>query len=100
MLLSASNMVACESPDSSLNPYLAFESMKPDETIGYGLMIFKGRFDMRKAAAMARTQKASEAMRKRDYPHALELAQQAVALDPAWLPPINARGRPRQSAEP
>ena len=85
VLLSASNMVACESPDSSLNPYLAFESMKPTETIGYGLMIFKGHFDMRQAAALARTQKASETLRKRDNPIALELAQQAVALDPALL---------------
>lgn len=92
VLLSASNMVACESPDSSLNPYLAFESMKPTETIGYGLMIYQGRFDMRKASAMARTQRATDAMRKRDYPLALQLAQEAVALDPAWLPAQTALG--------
>jgi 4-amino-4-deoxy-L-arabinose transferase-like glycosyltransferase len=83
VLLSASNMVACEEPDSSLNPYLKFESMKPSETIGHGLMIFKGHFDMHQAAALARTQKASEALRSRDIPAALELAQEAVALDPA-----------------
>ncbi|MDR3741230.1 MAG: glycosyltransferase family 39 protein [Terracidiphilus sp.] len=92
VLLSASNMVACESPDSSLNPYLAFESMKPTETIGYGLMIFNGHFDMRQAAALARTQKASEALRRHDTPAALQLAQEAVALDPALFTALSTFG--------
>lgn len=82
VLLSASNMVACESPDSSLNPYLAFEGMKPDEVIDHGIMIFHGQFDMRKAAAQARTQMSSWALRKHNPVYALQLAQEAVAMEP------------------
>ncbi len=85
ILLSASNMVACETPDASLNPYRAFESMKPDEVIDYGVMIFRGHFDMRQAAAQARTQMSSWALRKHDAAYALQLAQEAVAMDPDRL---------------
>ncbi len=92
VLLSASNMVACESPDSSMNPYLAFESMKPDEVIDHGVMIFHGHFDMRQAAAQARTQMASWALRKHDAPYALQLAQEAVSMDPDRLSTQTALG--------
>lgn len=85
VLLSASNMVACETSDASLNPYLAFEAMKPDEVIDYGVMIFHGHFDMRQAAAQARAQMSSWAMRKHDTAYALQLAQEAVAFDPDRL---------------
>jgi 4-amino-4-deoxy-L-arabinose transferase-like glycosyltransferase len=85
VLLSASNMVACETADASLNPYLAFESMKPDEVIDHGVMIFHGHFDMRPAAAQSRTQMSSWALRKHDSAYALQLAQEAVAMDPDRL---------------
>ncbi len=92
VLLSASNMVACESPDSSLNPYLAFEGMKPDEVIDHGVMIFHGRFDMHKAAAQARTQMSSWALRKHNSAYALQLAQEAVAMEPEGLAAQTALG--------
>lgn len=92
VLLSASNMVACESPDSSLDPYLAFEGMKPDEVIDHGVMIFHGHFDMRKAAAQARAQMASWSLRKHNPAYALQLAQEAVAMDPGGLAAQTALG--------
>ena len=92
VLLSASNMVACESPDSSMNPYLAFESMKPDEVIDDGVMIFQGHFDLHQAAAQSRTQMSSWALRKHDPAYALQLAQEAVAIDPGWLATQSALG--------
>ena len=92
VLLSASNMVACETPDASLNPYLAFESMKPDEVIDHGVMIFHGHFDMRQAAAQSRTQMSSWALRKHDAAYALQLAQEAVAMDPDRLTNQSALG--------
>ena len=92
VLLSASNMVACESPDSSLNPYLAFEGMKPDEVIDHGVMIFRGHFDMRKAAAQARTQMSSWALRKHNPTYALQLAQEAAGMDPDGLAAQTALG--------
>ena len=57
--------------------------MKPDETIDYGVMIFRGRFDMREAAATARVQNASQALRNGDDEAALQLAHEAVAIDSA-----------------
>ena len=59
--------------------------MKPDETIDHGVMVFRGRFDMRQAAAQARTQMSSWALRKHDAAYALQLAQEAVAMDPDRL---------------
>jgi Tfp pilus assembly protein PilF len=56
--------------------------MKPDETIDYGVMVFRGRFDMRQAAVEARVENASRVLRK-DPAAALQLAQEGVAIDPA-----------------
>jgi len=83
VLLSASDMSGCEEPSAARNPYVAFQSMKPDETIDYGVMIFRGHFDMRQAAVQARAQNASHAMRKGDSATALQLAQEAAAMDTA-----------------
>jgi tetratricopeptide (TPR) repeat protein len=83
VLLSASDLAATEEPNAFLNPYRAFQSMKPDETIDYGVMIFRGRFDMRQAAAEARVQNASQALRNGEYEAALQLAHEAVAIDSA-----------------
>jgi 4-amino-4-deoxy-L-arabinose transferase-like glycosyltransferase len=83
VLLSASDMAATEEPNAILNPYRAFQQMKPDETIDYGVMIFRGHFDMRQAAAIARVQNASQALRGGDAATALRLAREAVAIDPA-----------------
>ena len=83
VLLSASDLAATEEPNAALNPYRAFQKMKPDETIDYGVMIFRGRFDMREAAATARVQNASQALRNGDDEAALQLAHEAVAIDSA-----------------
>jgi 4-amino-4-deoxy-L-arabinose transferase-like glycosyltransferase len=92
VLLSASNMVACETTDSSLNPYREFMSMTPDDVIDDGVMVFQGHFDLHQAAGQARTQMASWAMRKHNPAYALQLAQEAVALDPDRLTSQTALG--------
>jgi 4-amino-4-deoxy-L-arabinose transferase-like glycosyltransferase len=86
ILLSAGDMSGCEWPAASLNPYDAFQSIKPDETIDHAVMVFRGRYDLRQAAAMARAQNALQAMGKADVGNALPLATEAVAIDP--LSPI------------
>jgi hypothetical protein len=83
VLLSASDMSGCEWPTASRNPYVAFQSMKPDETIDYGVMVFRGHFDMRRAAVESRAQNASRAFRKGDTAAALLLAREAAAMDTA-----------------
>lgn len=85
VLLSAADMSGCEWPAAALNPYDAFQSMKPSETIDHAVMVFRGRFDMRQAAALARAENAFQALWKGNAAAALPLAQDAVSIDPTLL---------------
>jgi 4-amino-4-deoxy-L-arabinose transferase-like glycosyltransferase len=85
VLLSAADMAGCEWPAMSLSPYNAFRTRKPDETIDHQVMVFRGRFDMRQAAALARAENAFQLVWKGDATHALPLAQEAVAMDPTVM---------------
>ena len=85
VLLSAGDMSGCEWPAASLNPYDAFQRMKPAETIDYAVMIFRGHFEMRQAAALARAENAQQAVWRGDIATALALAQEAVAMDPSLI---------------
>jgi len=85
VLLSAGDMSGCEWPAASLNPYDPFRTMKPAETIEHAVMVFRGHFDMRQAAALARAENAFQALWRGDRASALPLAQEAVALDPTLL---------------
>jgi hypothetical protein len=82
VLISAGDLSGCEAPTGRVNPYVPFQSMKPAETIDYGVFVYRGTFDMRQAAALARAQNASQLLWKGDAAHALELAREAVAIDP------------------
>jgi hypothetical protein len=92
VLLSAGDLSGCEWPAASLNPYDAFRSLKPEETIDHAVMIYRGRFDLKQAAALSRAQNATEAVGKGDAAGALALADQAVALDPSSILAHEARG--------
>lgn len=81
ILLSASDMSGCEGPSAARNYYRAFQSIKPDEVIDQGVMVFHGHFDMHQAAIAARSQNASRAIRQGDTATALQLAQEAAAID-------------------
>ncbi|HWT67094.1 MAG TPA: hypothetical protein VN151_13355, partial [Terracidiphilus sp.] len=70
---------------ASLSPYNAFRARKPDETIDHQVMVFRGRFDMRQAAALARAENAFQLVWRGDAAHALPLAQEAVAMDPTVM---------------
>lgn len=85
VLLSAGDLSGCEWPAASMNPYAAFRAMKPSETIDHGVMVYRGRFDMRQAATLSRVQNAQRALWKGDGATAVQLAQETVALDPTLL---------------
>lgn len=85
VLISAGDLSGCEWPTASLNPYEAFRRMKPDETIDDSVMIFRGRFDMHQAAALARAENALQASGDGNAAAALPLAQEPVALDPTLI---------------
>ncbi len=81
VLLSAGDLSGCEFSSASENPYAAFQSMKPDETISYSVMVFRGSFDMSRAGVEARAQNAPRALRRGDTALALQLADEAAAMD-------------------
>src|ERR1700691_3443929 len=92
VLVSAGDLSGCEWPAASLNPYDAFRSAKPEETLDHGVMIYRGRFDLTQAAALSRAQNATEAVGKGDAGAALAQADQAVAIDPSSILGHEARG--------
>ncbi|MFZ0883089.1 MAG: glycosyltransferase family 39 protein, partial [Candidatus Acidiferrales bacterium] len=92
VLLSAGDLSGCEWPAASLNPYDAFRRAKPDETIDDAVMIYRGRFDMKQAAALSRAQNAMAAARKGNAASALALADEAITIDPSSILAHQARG--------
>jgi 4-amino-4-deoxy-L-arabinose transferase-like glycosyltransferase len=92
VLLSAGDLSGCEWPAASLNPYDAFRRGKPEEIIDDAVMIYRGRFDMRQAAALSRAQNAIEAAGKGNATGALALADEAVTIDPSSILGHEARG--------
>jgi len=85
VLLSAADMSGSEWPSAVFNPYADFQKVKPDETIDHQVMVFHGRFDLHRAAALARAENATQAVWKGNAAAALPLAQQAVAEEPSLL---------------
>lgn len=68
-----------------MNPYRGFQGMRPAETIDYGVMVYRGSFDVKQAAALSRATNAMQVMWKGDAKDALPLAQEAVAIDPTEI---------------
>jgi 4-amino-4-deoxy-L-arabinose transferase-like glycosyltransferase len=85
ILLSAGDLSGCEWPAASLNPFDAFRNIQPAESIDHAVFVYRGHFDMHKAAALSRVELASGAAWHGDGARALPLAQEAVALDPSSI---------------
>lgn len=85
VLLSAGDLSGCEWSSDALSPLRGFESRKPDEMIDYGVMVYRGEFDMRDAAALSRTARAKLLLSENKPQEALQEAQEAVAIAPENL---------------
>jgi 4-amino-4-deoxy-L-arabinose transferase-like glycosyltransferase len=85
ILLSAGDLSGCEWPAASLNPFDAFRGIQPAETIDHAVFVYRGRFDMHRAAALSRALIVSQSVAHGDAATALPLAQEAVALDPSLI---------------
>jgi 4-amino-4-deoxy-L-arabinose transferase-like glycosyltransferase len=85
VLLSAGDLSGCEWESEQRNPYRSFMSLKPDEMIDYGVMVYRGTFDMKQAAALSRAERAILAMEAGKMQDALALAREAVAMDPTEI---------------
>jgi hypothetical protein len=85
ILLSAGDLSGCEWESELRNPYRNFQSIKPDEMIDFAVMVYRGTFDMKQAAALSRAQLAVLAMEGGRMQDAYALAREAVAMDPTEI---------------
>ncbi len=82
VLISAGDLSGCEWPSGRMNPYAIFEPLKPDEVIDYGVMVYRGSFQVNQAAALSRALRAWAISGEGRLPEALALAREAVIIDP------------------
>jgi Tfp pilus assembly protein PilF len=68
-----------------MNPYRSFQSVKPDESIDYGVLVYRGDFSVNQVAALSRAQQAMQLLASGKPDQALPLAREAVAIDPAEI---------------
>jgi 4-amino-4-deoxy-L-arabinose transferase-like glycosyltransferase len=92
VLISAGDLSGCEWPSQRMNPFRSFQGMQPAEVIDHGVMVYRGTFDMRQAAAQSRAFLAMPMLGKGDAAGALALAREAVAIDPTEIMAQTARG--------
>jgi 4-amino-4-deoxy-L-arabinose transferase-like glycosyltransferase len=92
VLLSAGDLSGTELPDARVNPYQGFQPLVPDETIEYGVFVYRGRFGLRQAAAMSRAQRAWRLLGANQPQQALALAREGVGFDPEEINCQTARG--------
>jgi hypothetical protein len=82
VLISAGDLSGCEWPSNRMNPYAGFATIKPDELIDDGVMVYRGTFEVKQAAALSRAQNALTLLQSGKKLEALALAREAVAIDP------------------
>jgi 4-amino-4-deoxy-L-arabinose transferase-like glycosyltransferase len=82
VLISAGDLSGCEWPSNTMNPYRTFEHLEPDESIDYGVLVYRGDFSVRQAAALSRAQRAFQLFIAGKPDQALPFAREAVAIDP------------------
>ena len=82
VLLSASEVAGVAWPSKELNPYRRFQTLKPDEEIDYGILVYKGDVPMEEAGGMSRALQAWDKLRKKQAQEAFVLAEEAVAIAP------------------
>jgi tetratricopeptide (TPR) repeat protein len=68
-----------------MNPYRGFQSLKPAESIDYGVLVYRGDFPVSQAAALGRAQHANQLLAAGKPDQALPLAREAVAIDPGEI---------------
>jgi len=85
VIISAGDLSGCEWPSGRVNPVAQFQSIEPTESIDYGVFVYRGSFEMKQAAAMSRGVAANGLLMRGNPAAALELAKEAVAIDPGEI---------------
>ena len=92
VLLSAAEVEGGLWPSREMNPYRSFQSMKPDEEIDYGVLVYRGDVRMEETGGLSRAFLSTEKLRANQPQEALALAEEAVKLSPGQLDPEWALG--------
>ncbi len=82
VLVSAGDLSGCEWPTGQVNPYRGFGALRPDESIDHAVFVYRGRFDLHEAAALARAQHSTALLTQGELRDALTLAREGVHLSP------------------
>jgi MFS family permease len=92
VLLSAGEVDGSLWPSKEMNPYQAFQTMKPDEEIDYGVLVYRGDVRMEATGGLSRAFLSQEKLQAHQPQEALALAEEAVKLSPGQLYPEYALG--------
>jgi 4-amino-4-deoxy-L-arabinose transferase-like glycosyltransferase len=87
VLLSAAEVDGGLWPSKEMNPYRAFQTMKPDEEIDYGVLVYRGDVHMEATGGISRAFLAYNLLMEKKPQEALPLAEEAVRLAPDQLYP-------------
>jgi hypothetical protein len=85
VLLSAGEVDGSLWPSREMNPYRAFQTMKPDEEIDYGVLVYRGDVRMEATGGVSRAFLAWDKIDAHQPQQALALAEEAVKLAPDHL---------------
>lgn len=92
VLLSAGDLSGCEWPTNRVNPIAQFQSLQPAESIDYAILVYRGSFQVKQAAALSRAQHANDLLGQHKTAEALAMAREAVAIDPEEIASQTALG--------
>jgi hypothetical protein len=82
VLLSAMEVDGITWPSQDTNPYSAFQTLKPDEEIDDGVLVYRGDFHMGATAGINRAFLAMDRLLAHQPQEALKLAEEGVQLAP------------------
>jgi hypothetical protein len=92
VLLSAAEVEGALWPSRQMNPYRGFQTLKPDDEIDYGVLVYRGDVHMEEAGGLSRAFLSQNKLRANQPEEALALAEEAVKLSPGQLYPEWALG--------
>jgi hypothetical protein len=92
VLLSAGEVDGSLWPSQEMNPYGGFQTMKPDEEIDYGVLVYRGDVHMEAVGGLSRAFLVWDKLQAHQPQEALGLAEEGVKLAPGQLYPEWALG--------
>jgi 4-amino-4-deoxy-L-arabinose transferase-like glycosyltransferase len=92
VLLSAGEVDGSLWPSQGMNPYHAFQTLKPDEEIDYSVLVYRGDIHMEAAGGISRAFLAWDKLQAKQPQEALTLAEEGAKLAPDQILPEWALG--------